>query len=211
MLNARIRYIEDEIVALQERREVLQRSILETPRVEMELDTLQRIYDNLESRLEATQASLDQAITSQRLESREGGQRIELLEPPLEPEYREGPSRMKIVAFALAGGLGLGGGLAALLEFLSPLVRRPADFATINHRAIGVVPYITRPGETVRWWTVRLGLALAAFAALAAAIWAVDKHIVPIAPILRAALERVGLWEDVASLISATTDGGFAE
>lgn len=191
--DARMQFIEGQIVALEEQRTQLERTILETPSVEMEINALRRTYADLETQYKAAQQRLTQAVIGQRIEDRQQGERLEVIEQPVVPEEPQSPNRRRIAAAGILAGFGLGGALAFLLELVSPVVRRPSDIETIEMRPLAVIPYLDTSAERFRRWGVRIAAFLIVFGGSAVGLWMVHTHYLPLETVGQRLVERAGL------------------
>jgi uncharacterized protein involved in exopolysaccharide biosynthesis len=195
--DAQLQVLDAQIATLDEERERVERSILDTPSVEMQINTLRRKYDDLEAEYQSAQAKLAQAIIGERLETRQQAERFEVIEQPTVPEEPQSPNRLKIVAAGVVAGFGAGGGLAALLELMSRIVRRPEDLETIEIEPLGVIPYIETAGERLRRWSIRLMAFLLVFGGVSAGLWAAHTRYLPLDVIAQKAVDKAGLQEPI--------------
>ncbi|SET42794.1 GumC family protein [Oceanicella actignis] len=192
-IDAQIAHIGNRLTELEAQRAALERTILATPNVEIALNALRRQYEETESRYRDARAKLAEAQAGEQLEFQQQGERMEVIEPPVVPEWPIRPNRLKMAVASVAAGLAAGLGLIVLLELLSGVVRRSDDLERIGRRPVAVLPYVTTTNERRRVWAVRLLAAAAVFGGGAAALWAIDAHVMPLELLARKALERSGL------------------
>ncbi len=98
-----------------------------TPEREQELLGLERNYGNMIENYQLLHQKQINANISENLDKRQKGERFRILDPANLPSKPEGMRRAFILLGGLAGGVGLGFGLAFLLDLFSPTFRRSAD------------------------------------------------------------------------------------
>lgn len=172
----------------------LSASIAATPANAIVLQSLQRDYENIRQQYDRAVQRLAQASVGERIELTSRGQRITLLEAANVPSSPASPNRPKIAAVGAGVGLGLAGGLFALLEFLNRSVRIPSDLT----RGFGIMPLVTIPYfESARRRMIRRSLRVAillvVLAGVPAALWAIDTYYLPLDLLAQRLLERIGL------------------
>lgn len=197
VFDAQIRFIDERIATLKAERDGIERALLETPNIEMALNGLRRGREELEAQYVDAQEKLVQATIGERLEDRQHAQRFEVIEQPVAPERPQSPNRLKIVAAGIAGGFGAGIALAALLELLSPVVRRPEDFDALDIEPLIVIPYIDAAGERARRWAVRIAAVLVVFGGSAGGLWATHTYYLPLETLAQKAVEKAKLDEPI--------------
>ncbi|MCE6950283.1 lipopolysaccharide biosynthesis protein [Cereibacter sphaeroides] len=174
--------------------EALRKSIEETPGNTVQLDTLERDYENLRQQYDRAVANRAQAEIGDTIEALSKGQRITVVEQAVAPAEPNSPNRKMIVAAGVAGGLAAGGGLILLLEMLNTSLRRPADLAaTLGIATFATLPYMRGPDEIMRR-RLLIGLAMGlVLVALPAGLWAVHTYMVPLDLLLNQILRKIGI------------------
>ncbi len=193
-IDGRLEFIEREKADIAETLAELQASIGDTPGTETELNRLMRVYESTRaSYLAAVQRRAEASVGAQ-IETRLKGERLTLLEAPVLPEKPIRPQRLKIVLASIAGGIGLGCGIIALLELLDGRVRRPAQLVhRLAMEPVATIPYIDAPGERMARRIRALGLGAAAVGASAGALVVVHVAIMPLDAAAMRILHAVGL------------------
>jgi polysaccharide chain length determinant protein (PEP-CTERM system associated) len=154
-LAAKITASEREAVRLQERNEIVKQKIAEqderiarTHQVKRAYDDLTRDHENKLRKYEELRAKQLEAELAQNLESENKGESFTLIEPPLVPSKAEKPNRKKIFALGVIGSVGIGLGLALLIEMLFGGVRGYNQISRIIGSApLVVIPIIISPQD----------------------------------------------------------------
>ena len=124
----------------------LKDSIDRTAAVAVQLQALQRDYDNTQVQYATATDRLSKASTGERIEALAKGQRIGVLDAATVPDAPYSPNRVKIVTLGGLAGLVLGFGLILLTELLNSAIRRPTDLERhLQIIPIGVIPYMETP------------------------------------------------------------------
>lgn len=174
--------------------ERLNDAIARTPENAIQLQRLQRDYENLRVQFENARNALAQASIGERLEVGGRGQRITILEPPVAPSQPSSPNRLLLAAGGPAAGLVLAVALFVLLEIMNRSVRRPAEL--VNR--LGITPFATLPYiETAYSALLRRSIQAAAITVvligIPGALWAVHVYVTPLDQLSAQLLERLGL------------------
>jgi uncharacterized protein involved in exopolysaccharide biosynthesis len=173
---------------------VLEEAIARTPLNAIQLQRLQRDYDNLQLQFENARIALAQASIGERLELGGRGQRITVLDPPVVASRPTSPNRLVLAAGSAAAGLTLAAALFLILEFLNRTVRRPEDL----QGALGITPFVTVPfiesaRRRILRRSLRLGTAMVVLFGIPAGLWALHAYVMPLDQLSRQLLESVGL------------------
>ncbi len=107
--------------------EKLQGQVDHTPAREQEMLALERDYGNMQANYQNILEKRLNARISENLEKRQKGERFRILDPANLPTAPEGPERFIILAAGLVIGLGLGCGLAFVIDQWNPTFRRSED------------------------------------------------------------------------------------
>lgn len=196
-LEARQAQIEGEIAALQE-------TIEATPANTIALQTMQRDYENIRRQYDQAVSNRARAETGDIIESLSKGQRISVIEQAIAPEEPSSPDRPKLVVAGIGGGMMLGLGLIALLEFLNSAVRRPVDITS----KLDIVPFATlsfiRTKQEIRRRRMMIaGAFLVVLAGIPASLWAIDVYYMPLDLLLQELMRKLPIM--LAQLPSAPT------
>jgi polysaccharide chain length determinant protein (PEP-CTERM system associated) len=116
--------IREELSALQEQIAVYQRRVEDTPKLEQELLSLKRDYDNTQKTYDSLLARKQEAEVAANMERQQKGEQFRILDPARLPDKPQSPDMRKLFLMCVMAGLGLGGGLIFLLEFLDKSVKK---------------------------------------------------------------------------------------
>jgi polysaccharide chain length determinant protein (PEP-CTERM system associated) len=115
-----IRDIEAQIAAYQKR-------IENTPKREQDLLSLKRDYQNIQTSYESLLNRKMEADIGVNMERKQKGEQFRIVDPAKLPEKPIEPDMQKIFLLVVVAGLGIGCGLAVLLEFLDTSFRNADD------------------------------------------------------------------------------------
>ena len=116
--------IREELSALQDQIAVYQRRVEDTPKLEQELLSLKRDYDNTQKTYDSLLARKQEAEVAANMERQQKGEQFRILDPARLPDKPQSPDMRKLFLMCVMAGLGLGGGLIFLLEFLDKSVKK---------------------------------------------------------------------------------------
>lgn len=191
-LDGQIAFDEDQKALITQELAGLKASIDATPGNAIDLDALQRDYDNTQTQYNAAVARLAAAQTGDRIEALSKGQRITVIDQAVVPDSPSSPNRKRIAAMAVLGGIALGLALVVALEALNRTVHRPADLVNrLGIQALASIPYITTRGERIRR-RIALGSAiLLVILGIPAALYAVDRYYLPLDLLVGRVIDKI--------------------
>lgn len=170
-LNKEIEDIERKIV-------FYQKMVQDTPKREQELLSLNRDYQNIKSLYDSLLARKLESDISVNMEKKQKGEQFRILDAAQVPRKPSEPDMKKLFVMVIFAGLGIGGGLIFLLEYLDSSFRKTGDDVEdfLELPVLATVPRLFQPREirlrrlnlaaSLLALVVNLGL-VAAFAALA--------------------------------------------
>ncbi|MBW2616270.1 MAG: protein GumC [Deltaproteobacteria bacterium] len=126
-IDLEIRNLKNEIRKVQAKGASYQKKVEDTPKREQELISLNRDYDNLKKLYDSLLNRKLEAEIAVSMEKKQKGEQFRVIDPakipirPIEPDVR------KIILITLVLGLGLGGGLAYLVETMDTSYKTPDD------------------------------------------------------------------------------------
>jgi uncharacterized protein involved in exopolysaccharide biosynthesis len=190
-----VKLLQAERAELEKQAEELNQSVLKTPLVQVQLNSMDRDYENLQAEYRQAQAKLENAQTGERLEQDRQAERFEVIEQAIVPDTPTSPDRPKLVAAGVAGGFAFGIGLLVLRQLLDRSVYSAVDIErALQFRPIVTIPYIATPRErsAKRWRFAFLILALAVI--VVAVLVAIDVYYLPLDLVAQRLWERVHSW-----------------
>jgi uncharacterized protein involved in exopolysaccharide biosynthesis len=126
-ISLEIETLKAEIKKVQSQTEWYQKKVEETPKREQELLSLNRDYGNLRELYNSLLNRKLEAQIAVSMEKKQKGEQFRVIDPakiptrPVEPDFR------RILLLTLACGLGLGGGLAFLMETMDTSYKSPEE------------------------------------------------------------------------------------
>lgn len=191
-IDSQIAFDQDQKGLIEEELVALKASIDATPGNAIDLDALQRDYDNTQTQYNTAVARLAAAQTGDRIEALSKGQRITVIDQAVVPDQPASPNRKLIAIGSVLGGLALGLGLVVLLEVLNRAVHRPADLVSqLGIQAFAAVPYIYTPGEVLRRRVTISLVVLAVVLGVPAGLYAVDRYYLPLDLLVGRVLDKI--------------------
>ncbi len=116
-----------EIRKVQGETAVYQKRVEDTPKREQELFSVQRDYENLKGLYDSLLKRKLEADIAVSMEKKQKGEQFKVIDSAKIPTYPVDPDIKKIFLMVLALGLGLGGGLAYLVEMMDTSYRSPDE------------------------------------------------------------------------------------
>lgn len=106
---------------------IYQSRVENTPKREQELLSLRRDYQNIQSTYDSLLERKLEAEIAVNMERKQKGEQFRILDPAKLPQKPVKPNMKKLFVFVVAAGLGLGGGIIFLLEYMDDSFKRPED------------------------------------------------------------------------------------
>ena len=150
-INREITAIKEEISELQTQVGFYHQRVETTPRIEQELLSLRRDYENIQETYESLLERKLEADIAVNMEKKQQGERFRILDPPRLPDKPISPNMKKLFLMCIMAGLGLGGGLIFLSEFFDDSVRKPESVHTrLGIPVLVAVPSLDRRPDVLR-------------------------------------------------------------
>ncbi|MBC2733210.1 MAG: protein GumC [Desulfobacteraceae bacterium] len=142
-----------------------ERRVESTPKREQELMALQRDYENLQESYSSLLNRKLEADISVNMERKQKGEQFRVLDQARLPKRPVEPNMQMLFLITIAAGLGMGGGIIFLLEYMNAGFRSPKEVElTLGLPMIALLPFIedskTRMVKMLNW--VATGVAVAA-------------------------------------------------
>jgi polysaccharide chain length determinant protein (PEP-CTERM system associated) len=150
-INAEIERLDNEKKNLLAQIAVYKKRVEDTPKREQELQSLQRDYNNINQTYNSLLGRQLEAQIAVNMEKKQKGEQFRVLDPARIAQTPVSPDMKKLFVFVMAAGLGLGGGLIFLLEFLDTSFKEPEDIeAFLNLPVLATIPTVLNASETRR-------------------------------------------------------------
>lgn len=203
LLTTQIELISEQRQGLREKRRRLEESILETPRLEMQLNVMNRKYNDLQEQYAQSVAKRAVADTGEKLELNQQAERFEVIENALVADKPVAPDRRRLVILGSAASVALSAAIAFLLEVLNPTMRTAAQMErALDLRPVATIPYIRTRKERINR-AIRLGMTvLIVVIGLPASLWAIDTYYLPLQLLFDRFIDQAGLEEVVRVIVS---------
>ncbi|QTA85527.1 GNVR domain-containing protein [Desulfonema magnum] len=147
-----IKIHETDIIKILEEIRKYEKRVEDTPKREQELLSLTRDYENIQKSYNSLLTRKLDADIAVSMERKSKGQRFRILDSAKVPKKPVSPNIKTLLIMSLAAGLGLGGGLVFLLDFLDTSLRRPEDIETLMRiPVLATVPNVYhRPSDKIK-------------------------------------------------------------
>ena len=144
--------IQAEVSAIQEKMKIYQQRVEDTPKRELELQSLQRDYGNIQNVYNSLLDRKLEAELSVNMEKKQKGEQFRILDYARLPEKPISPNVKIMFLLSVAGGLGLGGGVLFLKELLSfSVIRRDDQIeAELGLPILASIPPLEKPGARTK-------------------------------------------------------------
>ena len=144
--------IKAEVSALQEKMKIYQQRVEDTPKRELELQSLTRDYGNIQ---EVYNSILDRKLEAElsvNMEKKQKGEQFRILDHARLPEKPISPNVKMMFLLSVAGGLGLGAGVILLKELLNfSVIRRDDQIETqLGLPILASIPPLEKPGSRTK-------------------------------------------------------------
>jgi len=198
MIDDRLALLEKQQIDSLERQEGLKQAIAQSPDVEMELNSMQRRYRDLQRRYDETVQKLSVAEQGERLEVNRQAERFEVIENADVPSRPIAPNRRFIAFSGFASGVAAAFALIIFAELMNQSVRTASDLErTLNLRPVVTIPYIETEQEVRRRvWKIRI-VTLIVLVVVPTALYTIDQFYMPLELMVEKVLERSGAMKFV--------------
>ncbi|MDY6792428.1 MAG: XrtA system polysaccharide chain length determinant [Thermodesulfobacteriota bacterium] len=143
-----IKTLEEDILETTNQIQAIEKRVENTPKMEQELLSLKRDYDNINETYNSLLARKLEAEMSVNMESKQKGEQFRIIDPARKAERPSEPDLKKLFILFIAAGLGIGGGLVFLLEYLDSSFKTPDDIEShLDLPVLATVPAILHPRD----------------------------------------------------------------
>jgi len=149
-LSGEIKNIALEIVELKQNVKKYQQRVEATPKREQELMALKRDYENNQESYNSLLNRKLEAEIAVNMEKKQKGEQFRILDRAALPQKPVSPDMRKLFLLSIAAGLGLGGGMIFLLDFLNPSLKQPKDYESVLGLAVlTTIPILLSPKDKI--------------------------------------------------------------
>jgi polysaccharide chain length determinant protein (PEP-CTERM system associated) len=141
-----IKTLEEDIVKLSDNLRYYEKLVEDTPKREQELLSLRRDYQNIQGAYNSLLNRKLEAEISVNMEKKQKGEQFRIIDTARVPEKPISPDMKRLLLFAIAAGIAIGGGIIYLLEFLDSSFRDAKDVETfLGLSVIATLPVLNNP------------------------------------------------------------------
>ncbi len=146
-----IQNLEKDVATLEEKMALYQQRVEDTPKRELELQSLKRDYANIQGIYNSLLDRKLEAELSVNMERKQKGEQFKILDHAQMPEKPISPNVKMLFLLSVASGLGLGGGILALRELINFTVIRRDDQieSKLGLTVLAVIPMLRTPRDLV--------------------------------------------------------------
>ncbi len=146
-----IKEIQSDIAKLERRMKIYQQRVEDTPKRELELQSLQRDYANIQKVYNSLLDRKLEAELSVNMEKKQKGEQFRILDHARLPEKPISPNVKFLFLMSVASGLGIGGGVIFLLEMFDTSIRREEQIENeLGLPILAVIPPLKMPGHRLK-------------------------------------------------------------
>lgn len=171
--------IQAEVSAMQEKMKIYAQRVEDTPKRELELQSLTRDYSNIQDVYNSILDRKLEAELSVNMEKKQKGEQFRILDHARLPEKPISPNVKMMFLLSIAGGLGLGGGFLFLKELLTfSVIRRDDQIDTLLGLPIlASIPPLEKPnGRTKKKIEWVMFICCCSYSAVFLAFFAILNH-----------------------------------
>ena len=180
-IDTRKEYLEEQLILIREEITELGESLERTPEISIEIEALERNYQNVQDQYNTAISRLSAAATGERIELLAKGERITVVEQASPPGAPTSPNRPLIAGAGAVAGIALGIAAIVLLELLNQSIRRPVDLESkLGITPLATLPYIRTRRELIWKRSVILLLIAAVVVGGPALLYAVHTFYLPL-------------------------------
>ena len=139
-----------EISELKQQLKKYQQRVESTPNREQELMKFIRDYKNTQESYNSLLNRKLEAEIAVNMEKKQKGEQFRIIDRAALPRKPVSPDMRKLFLISMAAGLGLGGGLIFLLDFLNPSLKQPKDYESVLGLAVlATIPVLLSPKDKI--------------------------------------------------------------
>lgn len=145
-----IQVAESEIVNLKKQIGDYQKRVENTPKREQEFLGLRRDYQNIQETYDSLLSRKLEADIAVNMERKQKGEQFRILDPAKVPEKPVDPNMKRLFMMVVVAGLGIGGGVAFLLEYVNTSFHKPDEIESLYELPVlTTIPTIFQPRQLI--------------------------------------------------------------
>ncbi|NOX32321.1 MAG: protein GumC [Deltaproteobacteria bacterium] len=146
-----IKEIQFEIHKIENRMKLYQKRVEDTPKRELELQSLKRDYSNIQSVFNSLLDRKLEAELSVNMEKKQKGEQFRILDHARLPEKPISPNVKMLFLLSVAAGLGIGAGTIFLLEVFDTSIRWEDQIEKdLGLNILAIIPPLKKPGDKIK-------------------------------------------------------------
>ncbi|MCP4671253.1 MAG: protein GumC [Desulfobacula sp.] len=147
-----IQKIKSDILKIEQQMTIYQKRVADTPKRELELQSLKRDYSNIQGVFNSLLDRKLEAELSVNMEKKQKGEQFRILDHARLPEKPISPNVKLLFLISLAGGLGIGGGLVFLREITGlSIIRRDEQIEKeLGLTILATIPPLKKSSDKIK-------------------------------------------------------------
>lgn len=146
-----IRKIQSDIFKIEQQMKVYEKRVEDTPKRELELQSLQRDYASIQSVFNSLLDRRLEAELSVNMEKKQKGEQFRILDYARLPEKPISPNVKMLFLLSIASGIGIGVGIIFLLEMFNTSIRREEQIEkNLGLTILAIIPPLKKPGHKIK-------------------------------------------------------------
>lgn len=142
--------LEAEIEDLKKQTALFERRVENTPRREEELRSIERNYNNVQNSYDSLYERYLETEMSLEMEKKQQGEQFRIIDKAVLPQKPFSPDINKLFLMSIAAGLGIGGGLVFLLEFMNKSFKSSDEAESfLGLPILATIPSIQHPKDRI--------------------------------------------------------------
>lgn len=193
-IDSRVQFLEEERARTEAELTRIEAAIERTPGNAIQLEALDRDYDNIQRLYDEAARSLAKAQTGARIEDLSVGSRLTVTEQPVAPSEPNSPNRQLIAGGGVIAGSGLAALFFVLTELINRSIRRPVDLVrSLGIQPLATIPYLEEERVSRRRRAILTILTVGVILAIPIGLWAIHTFYLPLDLVVEKVLDKIGL------------------
>jgi polysaccharide chain length determinant protein (PEP-CTERM system associated) len=151
-IKTEIQKLQSDILKIEARMKLYQQRVENTPKRELELQSLKRDYSNIQNVFNSLLDRKLEAELSVNMEKKQKGEQFRILDHARLPEKPITPNVKLLFLFSIASGFGIGGGIVFLREIFGlSIIRREEQIEReLGLTILATIPLLQKPSDKIR-------------------------------------------------------------